>query len=70
MEDNENNSDVPIEVDDPAESTIGIRRPSRLLCYSEKYLAYRQSLVLQAVSFEKSEESKICPGPLDSGDIR
>jgi hypothetical protein len=59
MEDNENNSDISIEVDDPAESTIGIRRSSRLPCYSEKYLAYRQSLGLQALFF--SEESKICP---------
>jgi hypothetical protein len=61
MENNENNSEVPIEVDDPAESTIGIRRSSRLPCYSEKYLAFRQSLGLPAVSFEKSEESKMCP---------
>ncbi|EFX75513.1 hypothetical protein DAPPUDRAFT_323132 [Daphnia pulex] len=61
MENNENNSEVPIEVDDPAESTIGIRRSSRLPCYSKKYLAFRQSLGLPAVSFEKSEESKMCP---------
>jgi len=36
MEDNKNNSDVPIEVDDPDETTIGTRRLSRLLSYSEK----------------------------------
>ncbi|EFX80211.1 hypothetical protein DAPPUDRAFT_318912 [Daphnia pulex] len=69
MEDNENNSEVPIEVDDPAESKIGIRRSSRLPCYSEKYLAYRQSLGLQAVPFEKSEQPKICPAEPSSYDI-
>lgn len=64
MENNKDNSNVPIEVAETDETKIGTRRSSRLPCYPEKYLAYRQSLGLQAVSFAMPtnfEDTKVFP---------